>query len=149
MWSPLRASLSLSTTTVSPGGRRIQARGQARRVLMCVSPRLFPISWCTRCRAGSCFFEHGLMGGNEKNCHIPPTHFFCVGGFSHLRDFCPRTPAFSVGVFHEFNCFPPNLAFSIGKKQDNCLFPPTEISAIVGGKPGNEKTCLHFFEAWA
>ena len=27
MWSPLRASLSLSATTVSPGGRRIQARG--------------------------------------------------------------------------------------------------------------------------
>ena len=119
MWSPLRASLSLSATTVSPGGRRIQAR------------------------------EHFLMGGNEKNCHIPPTHFFCVGGFSHLSDFCPRTPAFFIGVFHEFNCFPPNLAFSIGKKQDNCLFPPTEISAIVGGKAGNEKTCLHFFEAWA
>ncbi len=109
----------------------------------------FSISWCTRCRARSCFFEHGLIGGNKKNCHIPPTHFFCVGVFSHLNDFCPRTPAFPIGVFHEFNCFPPNLAFSIGKKQDNCLFPPTEISAIVGGKPGNEKTCLHFFEAWA
>ena len=74
---------------------------------------------------------------------------FCVGGFSHLSDFCPRIPAFFIGVFHEFNCFPPNLAFSIGRKQDNCLFPPTEISAIVGGKAGNEKTCLHFFEAWA
>ena len=90
-----------------------------------------------------------LIGGNENNCHIPPTHFFRVGGFSHLRDFCPRTPAFCIGVFHEFNCFPPNLAFSIGKKQDNCLFPPTEIGPIVGGKSGNEKTCLHFFEAWA
>ncbi len=54
----------------------------------------FSISWCTRCRAGSRFFEHGLIGGNKKNCHIPPTHFFCVGGFSHFKQFLPSHPRF-------------------------------------------------------
>ena len=164
MWSPLRASLSLSATTVSPGGRRIQARGTSTwragsrdkysyQVCSRACMRLFtgPIRSVSGESISAVFTAavDSLIGRNENNCHIPPTHFFCVGRFSHLRDFCPRTPAFFIGVFYEFNCFPPNLAFSIGKKQDNCLFPPTEISAIVGGKPGNEKTCLHFFEAWA
>ena len=64
MCSPLRASLSQSATTVSPGGRRIQAR------------------------------EHFSIGGNKKNCHIPPTHFFCVGGFSRFKQFLPSHPRF-------------------------------------------------------